>query len=196
MGVNLVTIVRNFTITTETFPEDDHSVEHGCVKAGTHRLLRFDFLSHNIGDTDLELGDPKSRPDLFEFDPSHGHYHLKNFNTYELKNSSGSQVIPGVKQAFCLEDSEPHSPWAKPQARFTDCNLNQGISAGWADLYPYYLPCQFIVIDGVQDGDYTLTATTNAQKVVQEDTYEDNTTAVGIRISGNNVSVFNPSITA
>ncbi len=45
MGANLVPIVRNFFITTETFAADDHSVQDGCVTPGTHRLMRFDFLS-------------------------------------------------------------------------------------------------------------------------------------------------------
>jgi hypothetical protein len=121
--------------------------------------------------------------------------HLKDFNTYTLKNSSGSEVIPGVKQSFCLEDSEPHSPWAKKEKRF-DCAY-QGISSGWADLYPYHLPCQYIVIDDkVQNGDYILTATTNARKDVGEDNYDDNTTIIGLKIDGDNVSMIDPNMVA
>ena len=78
--------------------------------------------------------------------------------------------------------------------QFTDCNVNQGISAGWADVYHSALPCQFIVIDGVPDGDYTLVSTTNSKHIVPEDTYENNTICTGLRITGNNVSVIDPPL--
>lgn len=194
MGVNLVAIVRDFRITTEEFSKDDHQVEHKCVTPGVHKLMRFDFLCHNIGDKDLEIGDPKSRPDLFEFDPAHDHSHIKGFIEITLKNIYGSQVIPAKKQSFCLEDSEPHSPWAKKEPRFT-C-ANQGISSGWADVYPYYIPCQYVVVDEVPNGDYILSATCNALKSVKEDNYEDNTTTVGLRINGDNVTVVSPEVFA
>ncbi|TLX89771.1 MAG: hypothetical protein E6K94_09325 [Thaumarchaeota archaeon] len=193
MGVNLVTRVRKFTITHEEFSKDDHQVEHECVTPGVHKLLRFEFLSHNIGDKDLEIGDPKKRPDLFEFDPSHDHYHLVGFIEYSLKNSSGSQVIPGKKQSFCLEDTEPLSPWAKKEPHFT-C-ANQGISSGWADVYPYYIPCQYVVIDDkVPNGDYVLSATCNAKKALEEDNFTDNTTTVGLRINGDTVTVISHEV--
>ena len=70
------------------------------------------------------------------------------------------------------------------QKKFTDCVTNQGISVGWADVYSRELACQFIVIDGVPDGDYTVVATTNASRVVPEDTYDDNTICVGVRLKG------------
>lgn len=49
MGVNLVTRVRNFAISTQTFTASDHDVQDGCVTPGTHRIMRFDFLSYNAG---------------------------------------------------------------------------------------------------------------------------------------------------
>jgi hypothetical protein len=195
MGVNLVPIVRKFRITEETFaPTGDHSVQDGCVTPGTHRLLRFDFLSHNMGDTDLVVGSPAARPDLFEFSAAHGHYHLKNFNEFKLFDTSGNQVIKGYKQAFCLIDVERINPLASPTAKFQACNTNQGVSAGWADLYDSDLPCQFIVIDGVLDGNYTLLSTTNLLHIVHEDTYDDNTICTGLKISGNTVAEILPPI--
>ena len=57
MGANLVTIIRNFRIETRDFTNnDDGSTLDACVGGGTHRLLRFDFLSHNAGDADLYIG--------------------------------------------------------------------------------------------------------------------------------------------
>ena len=192
MGANLVPIVRKFRIVTETFVVNDHSVQDGCVTTGTHRLMRFDFLSHNIGNEDIVVGAPKDHPEWFVFSAAHGHYHLKDFNEFILYDCSGNQVTKGYKQAFCLIDIEHPSSWGPAQARFTDCNANQGISAGWADLYNSNLACQFIVIDGVPDGDYVLVSTTNAQHLIPEDTYADNRIYTGLRIQGDVVTEIEP----
>ena len=188
MGVNLVTIVRNFSISNQTFTAGDHDVQDGCVTPGQHRVMRFDFLSYNAGDADLVVGSPAARPDLFIWSAAHGHYHLKDFNEFKLFNAAGHQVEIGHKQAFCLIDIERKHPNARADAQFSDCNSNQGISAGWADLYSAGLPCQYIVIDGLADGDYTLQSTTNSKHIVHEDCYGDNTMWTGLRIHGNTVT--------
>lgn len=192
MGVNLVTIVRNFRISHETFAADSHDVQDGCVTPGAHRIMRFDFLSHNAGDADLVVGSPAARPDLFVFSTAHGHYHLRDFNEFKLFDKAGHQVEIGHKQAFCLIDIERKHPLARADAQFTDCNANQGISAGWADLYNASLPCQYIVIDGLADGDYTLQSTTNSKHVVTEDCYGDNIMWTGLRIRGDTVTEIAP----
>lgn len=188
MGVNLVTIVRNFAIHHETFAAGSHDVEDGCVTPGAHRVMRFDFLSYNAGDADLVVGSPAARPDLFVWSAAHGHYHLKDFNAFTLFDKQGQQVEIGHKQAFCLIDIERKNPLARVDAQFADCNSNQGISSGWADLYNASLPCQYIVIDGLPDGDYTLQSTTNSKHVVTEDCIGDNTMWTGLRIHGDVVS--------
>src|ERR1700730_3621649 len=188
MGVNLVTITRTFGIHTETFAADSHDVQDGWVTPGTHRVMRFDFLSHNVGDADLVVGSPAARPDLFVWSSAHGHYHLKDFNEFKLFNKAGVEVEIGHKQAFCLIDIERKHPLARADAQFTNCNTNQGISSGWAGLYDYSLPCQYIVIDGLADGDYTLQSTTNSKHIVTEDCFGDNTMWIGLRIHGNSVT--------
>lgn len=192
MGVNLVTKVRNFSIHTSTFSSGDHDVDDGCVTPGTHKLLRFDFLSYNAGNSDMVIGSPAARPDLFVWSTAHGHYHLKDFNEFLLFTSSGALATVGYKQAFCAIDIERISATASTTPNFTDCDHDQGISAGWADVYSDFLACQFIVIDGLADGDYTLQSTTNSQRVAAEDCYGDNTIWTGLRITGNTVSVIDP----
>ena len=188
MGANLVTIVRNFAISTENFAANSHDVQDGCVTPGSHRIMRFDFLSHNAGDADIVVGSPAARPDLFVWSAAHGHYHLKDFNEFNLYDTSGQKVQIGHKQAFCLIDVERIHPTARADAQFNGCNVNQGISAGWADLYNAGLACQYIVIDGIANGDYTLQSTTNSKHVVHEDCYSDNTMWTGLRIKENSVT--------
>jgi Lysyl oxidase len=193
MGVNLVTILRNFWIETRTFAPTDGDVLDGCITPGTpHKLLRFDFLCHNAGDVNLHVGPPPAPPPPYPppnspwvWSAAHHHYHLKGFNSYELLNTAEQQVVPGFKQAFCLMDIEHIDPTPNPQT-YT-CG-NQGISAGWADVYDSHLPCQYIAIEGVPDGEYRLLATTNNQQFVAEDRYTDNSMLVGLRLAGNTVT--------
>lgn len=192
MGVNLVTRVRNFYIQTRTFTASDHDVQDGCVTPGSHRLLRFDFLSHNAGNADLVVGSPAARPDLFVWSAGHGHYHLRDFNEFLLFRSNGTLATVGYKQAFCAIDIERISATASPSGRFHDCNSDQGISAGWADVYSSGLACQFIVIDGLPDGDYTLQSTTNSKHKVGEDCFGDNTIWTGLKLAGNTVTTIDP----
>lgn len=194
MGANLVTNIRNFRITNENISSTDGSVLDGCITPGQHRLLRFDFLTHNNGSTDLYVGPPPPPPppnpppdSVWVWSVSHGHYHFKEFNQYFLLDTTDRSVIPGYKQAFCLMDIERTDPNAPRTSARYNCG-DQGVSAGWSDVYSSGLPCQFIAIDGLADGDYRLLATTNYKRHVQEDRYYDNSIVVGLRIRGNEVT--------
>src|SRR5262245_13340155 len=134
LAVNLVPVVRNFGLSTETFTPTSPDVLDGVITPGTHRLMRFDFLSWNVGNQALAIGSPASRPELFVYSVAHGHYHLKDFNEYQLLDASGNLVRPGFKQAFCAIDIEHRSSFGPPTRVYNDCNTNQGISSGWADV--------------------------------------------------------------
>ncbi|MFJ9648901.1 lysyl oxidase family protein [Streptomyces sp. NPDC101206] len=193
MGADLVTIVRRFRIEpSKTFTSTSPDVLDECISPGTYRLLRFDFLSHNAGNTDLQFGAPPPPPP-YELPPGspwvwstgHGHYHLRDFNEYSLLDMSDREVRPGLKQAFCLMDVERTNPNAPRPFGFYTCS-NQGVSTGWSDVYSSSLPCQYIPIDGVPDGEYRLLASTNVSRVAREDRYDNNSVIVGLRIQGNN----------
>ena len=195
MGADLVTILRNFSIEpSRTFTSSSDDVLDGCITPGTYRLLRFDFLSHNAGNADLNFGPPPPPPPFvlppnspWVWSPGHGHYHLRDFNDYALLNLSDQPVRPGFKQAFCLMDIERTNPSAPRPTGFFTCS-NQGVSAGWSDVYDSSLPCQFATVDGVADGEYRLLATTNVSGVAREDRLNNNSVVVGLRLQGNNVT--------
>lgn len=183
MAVNFIPEIGNFYVKEEQFNSNDHDIEDGCVTPGNHELLRFDMKTMNVGDTDAHIGDPHQNEDIYEHSHSHGHQHLTDFNEYTLYDDQGSKVISGRKQAFCLMDSDK-IPWhqaPRPSGQY-DCDY-QGISRGWYDLYGARLPCQYIVIDNVPPGKYTLEAKTNAQGVIDERCRGDNVTWHGIEIS-------------
>jgi hypothetical protein len=198
MGVNLIAEIDGFEVYEENFHKRgpgappgstvDGSVEDGCISEGTHRVLRFNLHCKNIGDKPLVIGNPASRPDIFEPSTVHrsGYIMKDKFNVYTLKNDHGLKM-EGFKRPFCLESGPP----------FT-CQ-NQGIAPNATDHYTSDLACQFIMIDNLSDGDYTIEATTNATSVLaakekankilfEEDNYDDNTVRVKLHLEGDNVN--------
>jgi len=186
VAANLVPLVRRFIIETKTIAATNCAVVEGCTVPGTRKLLRFDFLCWNAGNADVRMGDPAQNPQLYEWSPCHGHYHLRDFNGFKLYDCRGRDR-KGSKQAFCLMDIEAITAPASTR-QFTNCNNNQGITAGWADVYGRNLDCQWVDITGLPDGDYVLEARTNRNGVVKEDWYGDNFTWAGVRIKGSTVT--------
>jgi hypothetical protein len=193
-NADFVTVVDGFqNITTENFTSGSGDVADSCITAGTHRVMRFNFHSRNVGASDATLGSPPSDPNtyspIFVWSQAHGHWHVRHYNVYNITNLSNSSITTGFKQAFCLEDYSQWNPGSGgPASQHYTCT-NMGVSTGWEDIYYYYLPCQFINMDGLPDGDYLFTATTNASKVVEESDYSNNTTTARLTISGNTVTV-------
>lgn len=117
----------------------------------------------------------------FVFHPAHNHWHFEHFAAYELWTrdayeawlaSGRQQGLPswqGSKttgqqlegESFCLRDSQPLPQVAAGPAtrRYSDCAAaEQGLSVGWADVYPYFLPEQWIDLGlaPLPDGEYVL----------------------------------------
>lgn len=158
------------------FSADACELVEACVGApGARRLLRFTTVTANVGHGDLYFGPPESNP-LFEYSVCHGHYHFGGYAAYELVGPGGV-VVAGHKQAFCLLDTFAVDP-ARPGPYYT-C-ANQGISAGWADSYPYYLPCQWIDITDVAPGSYTLRVRVNPDRVFEEEDHDNNTLDISV----------------
>ena len=166
-GVNLKAWMENFSISPERFmrgeptPADNDcadadgvqlhgggDIAEGCVTEGDHTLMRFDFLSHNVGRGDLHTGSPQERPDLFQFSggDGHNHFHFGGYNLYSMRNSQGQVVQSSQKQSFCLKNTDGFEDWPGQSPPEYNC-LDQGIAAGYADRYEAFLGCQYVVLD-------------------------------------------------
>jgi hypothetical protein len=167
-------------LSVETFQEGECEVEEGLITPGTHRLLRFSTETRNVGGGDLNVPTPAERPDLFEFQECHGHYHFLGFASYRLLNNIGEEVAAGRKVSFCLEDVKQWDPVSHPFGIYT-CE-NQGIQAGWSDIYDSGLPGQWIDVTGLPAGTYTLEITMNPEQVLDEADYTNNTTSIEVEI--------------
>ena len=165
--------------TTESFPSSACEIEEGTITAGTKRLMRFTTRTRNIGTADLVLGNPAASPS-FEWGPCHGHHHFRSFAQYRLLTASGSLVRTGKKVGFCLMDITRVSTAANPSARYT-CS-NQGIQAGWADIYSANLSGQWIDVTGLPAGPYVLEIALDPLNVIDELDETNNVTRINVTI--------------
>jgi hypothetical protein len=157
----------------------------GCVGAlGWRTVMRFTLATNNIGSRDLVLGVAANEPNVFHYSQCHDHFHLDDFADYALLDGAGV-VASGYKPGFCLLDSYS---WAWPnEGPHYDC-ANQGIGAGYGDMYEDVLPCQWIDVTDVPSGDYTLRAALNqaredaAAPVLVERDYSNNAVEVAVTI--------------
>src|SRR5262249_8202711 len=143
---DLVTVVDGFqNITTQTFTSTSGDVLDGCITPGTHRVMRFNFRSRNIGTSDAVLGSPPADKNtlspIFVWSQSHGHWHVRHYNVYDMTNLGNGSITTGFKQAFCLEDFTKWNPGLGGPAGAQYTCTNMGVSAGWEDVYTASLPC-------------------------------------------------------
>ncbi len=175
---NLIPVISNPQIQERTFVAGSCEVIEGCTVAGNRRLLRFDLSTPNLGPGNLYLGAPTAAgrpPMMFEYGTCHMHWHLRGYADYRLIDTAGAEVGRGHKQSFCLLDSGRYMNMGTdiPAADRYNCS-NQGIHAGWMDVYGRSLDCQYIDITGVAPGRYRIRAQINIERVVTESNYADN----------------------
>lgn len=170
---------HQWVVRDENLPLTACSVQEGQVTPGLRRLIRFTVMTPNVGDTDIALGDPNTHvtanDGLYEFATCHQHYHFKHYAKYELLDPATGFVWRAAKRGFCMLDTDPNPAFfgQPPRSpRFRSCGAvgvpgNQGISAGWADTYRFFLGGQYFVLDGgdgqpeVPPGNYIIRITVN-----------------------------------
>jgi hypothetical protein len=188
-----------------------------------HKLLRLSNVVVNLGDGPLEIR-PKShggtrttvatqriythdasgawaiwgthRVGTFAFHPSHDHWHLEDFASYEVLKD-GAVVRASEKVSFCLadwvdvvDDGLEHSA----ERTYLGCSQTrpQGISVGWGDIYGWYLPDQWVDVTGLPNGVYTLRSTVDPAGRIREVDESNNAASVTFRLRGTVVSILGP----
>jgi hypothetical protein len=143
----------------------------------------------------------------WEFHEAHQHFHYENFvqSTLWATDSRGRRVgtapiRSGRKVSFCLEDEgiDP-GKWGKkgvgPRTYIApdclvfameDVDFNyiiQGLTPGWDDVYQWYLPGQYIDVDGLADGTYILETTADPDNKLVESDETNNCGTVLVRLT-------------
>jgi len=170
---------QQWVVRDENLPADACSVIEGGVTPGEHRIIRFTVMTANVGDGDINIGDPRvhfaANDGLFELSTCHNHFHFRNYAKYELIGAATGHVWKAAKRGFCMLDTDPNPAYmgeAPRNPEFRNCGTltvegNQGISHGWTDTYRFFLGGQYFVLDGgdgqpvVPPGTYKIRITAN-----------------------------------
>lgn len=199
------------------------------------KLLKFPAVTANVGDGPLEIHAQRSGTtstdwvgtqhvrntdgSITKLPPSptagfvfggdgHNHWHIKDFDSYELFTTDGESLALGEKHGFCFEDNTSYRDWpgsakhpASPRYPVyvppAICNVGQpqatnimhGLSVGWSDTYPATLPDQAIDITGLPNGDYVVKVTADWQHLWAETNEANNSASARVRINGNTVTL-------
>lgn len=126
---------------------------------------------------------------------SHSHWHLLDFQRYELRTLDGELIVRDRKSGFCLAD---HYGLARRRvASFTggtfygNCAasspgalaVEQGTSVGFTDLYPAHFHGQNLELRGVPAGVYLLIHRANPAERLEELDYTNNAASLRIRLT-------------
>jgi lysyl oxidase len=127
--------------------------------------------------------------------PTHTHWHLLRFQSYELRTLDGRLLVRDRKSGFCLADH--YGLAARRVAVFAggrfygNCaqgnpgalSVEQGTSVGFTDLYPAHFHGQNLELRGVPAGIYVLVHRANPDHRLEELDYTNNDASLRIRLS-------------
>ncbi len=131
-------------------------IEEGCLQGyGMRKIIRFTTWIENIGELDYYIGEPAYDNSQFTWNNCHNHFHYDGYAEYLLFTENGTEIPIGFKNGFCVIDLGCNT--GTPQY---GCG-NMGISAGCYDIYGASLPCQWVDVTDIPDGNYTFVARIN-----------------------------------
>ena len=131
----------------------------------------------------------------YTYSPTHTHWHLLDFQRYELRTLDGELIVRDRKSGFCLAD---HYGLARRRVvRFTGARflgncaasnpqalaVEQGTSTGYTDLYPPHFHGQNLELRGVPAGTYVLVHRANPTQQLEEIDYTNNAASLRIRLT-------------
>jgi hypothetical protein len=131
----------------------------------------------------------------YTYSPTHTHWHLLDFQRYELRTLGGELIVRDRKSGFCLAD---HYGLARRRVvRFTGARflgncaasnpqalgVEQGTSTGYTDLYPPHFHGQNLELRGVAAGTYLLVHRANPTQQLEEIDYTNNAASLRIRLT-------------
>ena len=195
------------------------------------KLLKFAVVTLNVGPGPSEVIADRSAPSVEEwtayqtvynargkalgslYEPGiefyyagdgHNHWHIRDFDSYEIRDSVGKVVRQSEKHGYCQQDNTTYDPMAKQPGipaepvylETTSCGkglpqaltIIHGLSRGWGDTYPTELPDQGVDITDLPDGTYNLVVRADAYDFIMESDETNNATSIQITIAGDEVT--------
>ncbi|SEQ80605.1 Lysyl oxidase [Lentzea xinjiangensis] len=135
---------------------------------------------------------------------THEHWHLLNFEYFQLRTPDGDVVVTDRKNGFCIGDryevfddlprrpSDPQSPEGKLAAQLdghmcehhnpSALDVMFGISVGSGDDYKYKVDFQWLDLTRVKSGVYDVVNVVNSDRVLLEKNYDNNVSSMAISV--------------
>ncbi|WP_447007513.1 lysyl oxidase family protein [Saccharothrix isguenensis] len=140
----------------------------------------------------------------YESAPAHQHWHMLDFEYFQLRTPSGDTVVTDRKNGFCLGDRYPTADRLKnrpardgsPAAELAEAlrsnrcghhapdalSVVQGISVGYGDDYVHTVDFQWLDITGVRSGVYDVVNVVNGDRSLVERSYSNNASSMAISV--------------
>ncbi len=163
-----------------------------AFQAGEHGSIPASFA---------EAQHPTAATTYYEPAAMHRHWHLLDFDRFQLRDTAGSVVVADRKNGFCLGDRYPVSGSAQSQdgtpegdlaARLADStckrripealDVTEGISVGQGDNYDYTVDYQWLELTKVPSGTYTVVNTVNPDRSIMESDYGNNASSMTVSV--------------
>jgi Lysyl oxidase len=199
-----------------SLPDLDQSTPFGISVVARHGrlLLVFGSAVDNVGDAALVVEGrraaeemrarqlvgtrsyPLATPLRFVRSQTHRHWHLTDFERYELRRD-GALVGRDRKTGFCLNDAYETRALNRTPVGAGDCSrgrpgaktVREGISPGFGDDYVPAKEGQSIDVTNVRPGRYVLVHRANPERVLRERAYANNAASALIELDGARVRV-------
>ena len=116
---------------------------------------------------------------VFDVGDGHNHFHFENAARYEIVVPDGPD-ISSEKVGFCMFDTYPDPDGSGPPAFYrANCPLSggtvgMGIARGWGDYYNLNLAGQWVIVNGLRAGKYTMRAEVNPGQEFEESNLANN----------------------
>jgi hypothetical protein len=182
----------------------------GCGGDAENYVARqYSYLDVNgsgVFERNTDVDTTHRRVGCFTFHAAHDHWHFMDFADYALfkVKADGTlrsdPVATSNKVSFCMMDSFPSNKDlpGKPESGVYEsyesgngCRATKrsGISVGWEDYYPAYLPGQALNVTGLKPGPYCLSVSLDPSDRLYELSNDDNRRLTWLRLWNNDVRV-------
>jgi hypothetical protein len=200
-----------------SLPDLDQSTPFGISVLARHGrlLLVFGSAVDNVGEAALVVegrraGEemrarqlvgtrsyPLATPLRFVRSQTHRHWHLTDFERYELRRE-GALVGRDRKTGFCLNDAYETRALNRVPRWTGECGRNrpgaprirEGITPGFGDDYVPAREGQSIDVTNLPPGRYVLVHRANPERALRERSYANNAASVAIELHGRRVELY------
>jgi len=156
--------------------------------------IYLDEDGNGIYDPSVDDASEAATVGCFVFHAIHDHWHFEDFARYRLVDPRTDLVVARqAKVGFCVVDNyrwRADLPGSPTNASYRSCRPDavQGLSVGWADVYPAFLAAQWLDVSGLSPGRYCLVQRIDPGRKIAEADEGNNVNRTPIRLRNTSVA--------